>query len=168
MKTKRLVRMALLTAVALSVFLIESRLPALAPIPGIKLGLANIVTVWVLFMLGPKDAGLILLARILLGSLFCGSVTTLIYSMSGGLLCYIVSILLRRLLDESKIWVVSIIGAMAHNIGQLCAATAVMHSFAIWSYAPILLISAIITGAFTGVAAQLLYNRLNDIPHFKD
>ena len=167
MSTKRIVRMAVLTAAALAVFVIEAQLPSLAPIPGIKLGLANIVTVWALFVLGPKDAGLILLARILLGSLFCGSVTTLIYSLSGGLLCYIVSVSLRKPLGENRIWVVSIFGAMAHNLGQLSAATAVMKSFAIWSYAPVLFISAILTGAFTGVIAQLLFKRLKDIKLFR-
>ena len=157
---KRITALGVLTAVALTIFVIEARLPSLAPIPGIKLGLANIITVWALFMLGPRDAGMILLARILLGSLFCGSATTLIYSMSGGLLCYLVSLAVFRILGEKQIWVAGVIGAIAHNVGQLIAATFVLKSAAAWSYAPVLTISAIITGAFTGMAAQLLYLRL--------
>ncbi len=157
---KRITVLAVLTAVALTVFAIEARLPALAPIPGIKLGLANIVTVWALVMLGPVDAALILLARILLGSLFCGSVTTLLYSLSGGLLCYLVSLFFYRLVTDKQIWVLGVLGAIAHNLGQLATATLVMRSFAVWSYAPVLMASAIVTGAFTGMAAQLLCGRL--------
>ena len=165
---KRIAVLGVLTAVALTVFAIEARLPSLAPIPGIKLGLANIVTVWALVMLGPVDAALVLLARILLGSLFCGSATTLMYSLSGGTLCYLVSLLLYRLVGKKQIWVLSVVGAMAHNVGQLVTASLVMRSAAVWSYAPVLMISGIITGAFTGMAAQLLYLRLVDTGPFRD
>ena len=77
MKTKRLCLMALLTAIALTIFMVEAQLPALAPIPGMTLGLANIVTVWALFALGPGDAWMILLARVFLGSIFSGQMMTL-------------------------------------------------------------------------------------------
>lgn len=157
---KRIAALAVLTAAALTVFAIEARLPSLAPIPGVKLGLANIVTLWALVMLGPIDAALVLFARILLGSLFAGSATTLLYSLSGGALCYLVSLVFYKLVTDKQIWVLGVLGAIAHNIGQLIAASLVMRSAAVWSYAPVLLISAIITGAFTGMAAQLLYQRL--------
>ena len=80
---RQLTYMAVLTAVALTIFVIEAQLPPLAPIPGIKLGLANIVTVYAVFALGPGKAALILLARILLGSLFAGGLTIL-YSLADG------------------------------------------------------------------------------------
>lgn len=162
MSTKRLTRDALLAAVALTIFAVEARFPSIVPIPGVKLGLANIVTVWALFTLGPVDAAAILLVRIILGSVFCGSATTLIYSLSGGALCFMLSLLMRRFVTERQIWVVSVLGAMAHNAGQLIAATLVMHSFAIWAYAPVLLLSGIVSGTITGIAAQLLYKRLKD------
>jgi len=162
MSTKRLTRDALLAAVALTIFAVEARFPSIVPIPGVKLGLANIVTVWALFTLGPVDAAAILLVRIILGSVFCGSATTLIYSLSGGVLCFMLSLLMRRFVTERQIWVVSVLGAMAHNAGQLIAATLVMHSFAIWAYAPVLLLSGIVSGTITGIAAQLLYKRLKD------
>lgn len=163
MKVKRLIRMALCTAIALTIFMIEARIPALAPIPGMKLGLANIVTVWALFTLGPVDTAMILISRILLGSLFSGSMMSLLYSLSGGVLCFLLSLLLRRLVTEKQIWVVSILGAMAHNVGQLLAATAVMESWTVWYYAPVLMISGTLTGAFTGTAAQVLYLRLKKL-----
>ena len=158
--------MALLTAVALTIFMVEAQLPPLAPIPGIKLGLANIVTVWAMFALGPVDALMILLARILLGSLFSGQLMTMLYSLSGGMLCYLSMLLLRRLLTDRQIWVGSIIGAMAHNIGQLLTASVVMGTGAVWYYCPVLMISGILTGAFTGLAAQFLYHRLRRIRKF--
>ena len=159
MSTKRICRMALLTAIALTIFVVEAQLPALAPIPGIKLGLANIVTIWALFTLGPVDAILILLARILLGSLFAGQLMTMLYSLSGGLLCYLMTLLMRRIVTTKQIWVASIFGAMAHNIGQLLAATVVM-SPVVWYYCPMLMISGLLTGAFTGLAAQFLYGHM--------
>ena len=163
MHAKRLTRMALLTAVALTIFVVEAQLPALAPIPGIKLGLSNIVTIWALFSLGPLDAGMILLARILLGGVFAGQLMTLLYSLSGGALCYLVTVVLKRFLTDRQIWVASIFGAMAHNLGQLLAASLVMHAGAVFYYFPVLMISGILTGAFTGLAAQLLYSRLKKL-----
>ena len=85
--------MALLTAVALTIFMVELQLPALAPIPGVKLGLANIITVYAMFVLGPRDTACILLVRILLGSIFSGQLMALFYSLAGGLLCYLVMLL---------------------------------------------------------------------------
>ena len=122
MQTKRMTRMAMLTAIALTIFIIELQIPTLAPIPGVKLGLANIITVYGIFVLGPVDTAYILLARILLGSMFSGRVTALFYSLAGGLLCYLAMLLLRRLVTPRQIWICSIAGAVAHNIGQIAAA----------------------------------------------
>lgn len=160
MSVKRLTRLAVLTALALALHVIEAQIPPIVPIPGIKPGLANIVTVWALIALGPLDAALILLARILLGSLFAGSVTALIYSLAGGALCFIVSLALRRFVSEKQLWALGAVGAIAHNIGQLSAASLILKSAAIWSYAPLLLVSAVATGLFTGSAAQLVHSRL--------
>ena len=153
--TKQLSLMALLTAIALAIHVAEAQIPAPVPIPGVKLGLANIVTVWAMF--GP--ALMILVARILLGSLFSG-VMSLLYSLAGGLLCFCVMLLLRRVLTRGQIWVASVIGAVFHNIGQILVAIVVTGTPAIVSYLPILLISGIAAGLFTGVAAQYLVNRL--------
>ena len=160
MSVRRLTRLAVLTALALALHVIEAQIPPIVPIPGIKPGLANIVTVWALIALGPLDAALILLARILLGSLFAGSVTALIYSLAGGALCFIVSLALRRFVSEKQLWALGAVGAIAHNIGKLSAASLILKSAAIWSYAPLLLVSAVATGLFTGSAAQLVHSRL--------
>ena len=159
--TRQLSFMALLTAIALAIHVAEAQIPAPVPIPGVKLGLANIVTVYAMFTLGPGPALMILVSRILLGSLFAGQVMSLFYSLAGGLLCYAVMLLLRRVLARKQIWVASVIGAVAHNIGQILVAVIVTRTPAIVSYLPILLLSGIAAGLFTGFAAQYLINRMD-------
>lgn len=163
MKLKRLTRDAVLTAVALTIFVVELQLPELVPIPGVKLGLANIVTVTALFTLGPWDALAILLCRIVLGSLFSGSVTTLLYSLAGGLLAFLTMLLLRKLLTVKHLWAASVFAAVAHNLGQIAAAIAVTATPSLILYLPVLTVSGIITGLFTGLAAQYAVKRLSGI-----
>ena len=121
-QARRLTRAALLTAIALTIFLAEAQLPPPVPIPGIKLGLANIVTVYAMFVLGPRDTLLILLSRIFLGAVFSGQMMTLLYSLGGGLLSYFALLLLRRVLGRGQLWVSSPLSAVCHNLGQLLAA----------------------------------------------
>ena len=156
---RRLTRMAVLTAVSLAIFTAEAQLPAPAPIPGVKLGLANIVTVYAIFALGPGPAGAILLARILLGSLFSGGLT-IFYSLAGGLCCYLTMLVMRRLTTERQIWVCSVLGAMAHNAGQIAVAAAVTRTPGVAAYLPVLLVSGILSGLFTGLCAQFLAARI--------
>ena len=158
--TRRLTRDALLTALALIIFVVEAQIPPLVPIPGIKLGLANIITLYALFSLGPVDALGILIVRIFLGSVFAGSFSAILFSLSGGLLCYAVSLLLRRILTRKQIWVCGMMGAAAHNLGQLAAAMLLYHTGSLLLYLPVLLFSGGITGLFTGLAAQLTLGRL--------
>lgn len=160
MSAKRLTRMAILTAVALSIFIVELQIPALAPIPGVKLGLANIVTVYAMFTLGAADAALILGARILLGSMCSGQMMALIYSLAGGVLCYLVMLLLRRVFTLKQIWICSVFGAIAHNLGQIAAAILITRTPALICYLPVLMVSGIIAGTFTGLCAQFAVERL--------
>jgi heptaprenyl diphosphate synthase len=160
MATRRLTRMAVLTAVALSIFIVELQLPSLAPIPGVKLGLANIVTVYAMFTLGAADTLCILVARILLGSFFAGQIMALLYSLAGGLLCYLVMLALRRILTVKQIWVCGVLGAVAHNLGQIAVAILLTSTPALLYYLPVLMVSGILSGAFTGLCAQFVANRL--------
>ena len=160
MDTKRLTRGAVLTAAALALFIVELQIPAPVPIPGVKLGLANIVTVYAMFALGPRDTGLILLTRILLGSLFAGQLMSLLYSLMGGILCYLTMLLLRRIVTEKQIWAASVFGAIAHNVGQITAAILVTKTPQLIVYLPVLMISGVIAGLFTGICAQLVVNKL--------
>ena len=158
--TKQLTTMALLTAIALAIHVAEAQIPPFVAIPGVKLGLANIVTVYAAFSIGGGAAAMILIARILLGSMFGGGVVSLLYSLAGGILCLLVTLLLRRMLTVRQIWVAGVFGAVAHNIGQILVAIVVTGTPSIVSYLPILLISGVLTGIFTGLAAQAVVNRL--------
>ena len=160
METKRLTKLALLTTVALIIFAVESYIPVPVPIPGIKLGLANIITVYAAFTMTAADAVLILVCRIVLGSLFTGTAVSMIYSLGGGALCIAVTLLLSKILSDKQIWIASVCGAICHNIGQLAVASVVMGTLAVFAYLPALMISAVVTGAFTGFAAQALAARL--------
>ena len=155
-KTKKLCFMAVLTAIALTIFMIENQLPSPVPIPGIKLGLANIITLTAMAILGRKEAGAILAARIIMGAIFAGSPSTFIYSAAGGILAYIVMCVTIGLFKENLLWIVSALAAIAHNAGQLGACALIVKTPGIFAYAPILAASGVITGVFTGFAAIYL------------
>lgn len=159
-KTRRITRAALLTAIALTIFLAEAQLPPLVPIPGVKLGLANIVTVYAMFVLGPGDTLMILFSRVFLGAVFSGQMMTLLYSLGGGALSYLALLLLRRALTREQIWVCSPLSAVCHNLGQLAVAAAVAKTWAVMAYLPYLVLAGVVTGVFTGLCAQLLVRRL--------
>jgi heptaprenyl diphosphate synthase len=163
MTTKRITRMALLTAIALTIFVIELQIPNLVPIPGVKLGLANIITVCAMFWMGPRDTACILVARILLGSFFAGQMMSLLYSLAGGFLCYLTMLFMRKLVTERQIWVCSVVGAIAHNIGQITVAVLITQTRALLYYLPVLMVSGIIAGVFTGLCAQFVVGRISAI-----
>ena len=161
--TARLTRLALLTAIALTIFMAEAQLPTLVPIQGVKLGLANIVTVYAVFALGPGDALLILLSRVFLGAVFSGQMMTLFYSLGGGLLAWLIMCLLRPVFHKEHLWLCSPVAALFHNLGQLLVAAAIMETWAVLAYLPYLALSGVITGLFTGACAQLLIGRLEKL-----
>ena len=163
MSVKQLLRMAMLTAIALILFLVEAQIPNPVPIYGVKLGLAHIVTVYAVFALGPGPALMILLCRVFLGSVFSGQMMTLLYSLGGGLLCWCAMCALRRVVTGRQIWVCSVFGAVFHNIGQMAVAVAVTRTPSLLVYLPVLIVSGVVTGAFTGLAAQLLLDRLDKL-----
>lgn len=164
MRTRRITMFGLLTTIALTIFMIESALPALAPIPGIKLGLANIVTLFILLRFQVRDAVLVLFIRIILASVFAGQMVSFLYSICGGVLCLAVMALVNRLLDKKFIFLTSVFGAIAHNIGQILAAYFVLGMSGVFVYVPFLLLSGVVTGLFTGV---ICYYADRYIPRFE-
>ena len=159
MKVRKLTLMALLTAIALTIFMIEAQIPAPVPIPGIKLGLANIVTVFAVFALGSWEAAMILFVRIFLGAVFAGNFSTILYSGAGGFCAILVTIGLRKILNHQQLWVAGALGAVAHSLGQMAVAIAVTGTPALAAYLPVMIICSIITGVFTGLCAQFVCNR---------
>ena len=160
MKTKKLVFMALCTAISLIIWVVESQIPAPVPVPGVKLGLASVVTLTAMVLLGRKEALAILLMRVFLASVFAGSFSAILFSLAGGVLSWAVMALALRPLGDRLLWVVSVLGAIAHNAGQLLAAIAVTRTASLVAYGPALLCAAIVTGAFTGAAATALHRAL--------
>ena len=159
MKTKRIALLGLLTAIALTIFMIEAQIPAVIPIPGVKLGLSNIVTVFAVFTLGPWDGVAVLACRIFLGAVFAGNFSTILYSAAGGFLSILVTMGLRKILKENQIWAAGCLGAIAHSVGQMIAAIAITRTPGLLVYLPVLVIISIFTGLFTGFCAQLLIKR---------
>ena len=159
MKTRKLTQMALLTAIALTIFMVEAQIPALVPVRGVKLGLSNIITVFAVFAMGPKEAAAILFVRIFLGAVLAGYFSTIFYSAAGGTLAIGVTILLRKLLTKKQLWVAGVLGAVAHSIGQMAMAIAITQTVGLMSYLPVMILCSIVTGLFTGLCAQFLLNR---------
>ena len=159
MKTKRLTQLALLSAIALTIFMVEAQIPPLTPVPGIKMGLSNIVTVFTVFAIGPKEAALVLFVRVFLGAVFAGNFSTIFYSGAGGLCAILVTIGLRKILTKKQLWVAGICGAIAHSIGQMAMAVTLTATPGLLAYLPIMIVASIISGTFTGLCAQYLVNR---------
>lgn len=149
-----------MTALALVIHLLEGQLPSPLPIPGAKPGLANVITLYAMFTAGPADTLLVLLSRILLGSVFSGRATTFFYSLAGGLLCWAITCLLRKRLSHRQVWVAGVLGGICHNIGQLAAAIAITRTPALAVYLPWLLLCGMVTGLFTGLCARFLLKKL--------
>lgn len=161
LSTKQLTLCAVLTAMALALSYLENFFPlSLAiPIPGIKLGLANIVTLFALYALGAGQALLILVARCLLGAVFAGNVNALIFSLLGGVTAMLVMIGLSRL-KRLSVYGVSVGGAAAHNCGQVAAAVLTLGNTAPLYYLPVLLTVSLFTGALTGLVTACLIRAL--------
>lgn len=165
-KTRRIAVCGLLTAVALVLSLVERMFPlsAVVPIPGIKLGLANVATLFALVRLGRRDALAILLVRVTLASVFMGSVTSFLFALFGGLLALLTMSLLLPGRDRwFSLIGISIAGAAAHNIGQIGAAMLVLRSVYVAAYLPLLLLSALVMGVTTGIVSRVTIEHLEKI-----
>ena len=156
MRTKKLIFLAVLVAMGCSLFVLESLLPPIAAIPGLKPGLANIITLLAIVWFGKKEAGLCLLCRILLCSLYAGHFDYFLYSFAGGLCCY----LILCISPKAPLWARSVMAAIAHNIGQVTIAAILTHTFSLYWLLLYLVIGAIMSGRIVGLAAEILTRRL--------
>jgi len=188
---KKLTLMAVLAAVALIVFIIEAQIPLPVLVPGMKLGLANAVTLFALFYSGGKanaaensktesepgneaDSGVdgkvgltavnaftILLCRIILGAVFTGRLIAFAYSITGGLLGFFAQVVTKRFISHKQIWVCGAVGAVFHNIGQILTAVIITGTPAVAAYLPVLIIAGVVTGVLTGLVAQFTLERIS-------
>lgn len=156
MKIKKLTFLSLLTTLSLAVYAIESAIPPLVPIPGIKLGLANIVTLFLLRRFSAKDALLVLLCRILLSAFLFGQALSLLYSLAGGLASLAVMAVVMGMLRRNMLFLTGAMGGLTHNLGQLFTAFLITATPGVAAYLPFLMISGILTGVFTGMCAAFM------------
>lgn len=163
--TKRLARLGLLTALALIAGYVELLIPIPMGIPGVKLGLANLVVVWALYDLSPKEALAVNGIRILLGGFLFGNLSMILYSLAGALLSF-VCMLATKKSNAFSIVGVSIVGGITHNVGQLLVAMTVLETVNLVYYGPVLLIAGVITGFFIGMVTEEVRKRLPAQPRF--
>ena len=154
MNTKKLCILALLSAIALSIWAAEALIPPIVPLPGIRLGLANIILLLTLYLYGRRETGMVLAVRLILGAVLAGTFMSFLYSLAGGLLACGTMCLLKPRVRESRIWTLSAYAAVAHNLGQLLTARLLLGTPGIWWYLPALVLSGLVTGLFTGLCAR--------------
>ena len=153
--TRRLTALALGVSLAMILSFVESQIPPLAAVPGVKIGLSNIVTVVLLYILGWREAVCVSLVRVCLSALLFGNAVAFIYSMSGAALSLLVMIVAKKLLPFSAVGV-SVLGGVMHNVGQVAAAIIVMESAGIAVYIAPLLVSGTVAGVAVGIAAGII------------
>lgn len=162
MKTKKIALLGIAITLAMIMSYIESLFPLSFAIPGIKMGLANIVIIFVLYKMSTLDAIIVSIIRVLLVSLLFGNVMTLTYSISGAVLSLLFMVMLKSTEKFSTIGV-SVTGAIMHNIGQMLMAMLLLETQQIIYYLPALLISGIVTGILIGTVSAIVIKRIEKI-----
>jgi heptaprenyl diphosphate synthase len=158
--TQRLALLGLLTALALIASYIEMLIPIPIGIPGVKLGLANLIIVWALYTVRARDALLINLMRIFLVGFLFGNLSMILYSLAGALLSFLCMYLAKKSRAFSVMGV-SVIGGIMHNVGQLLVAMMVLETKSLLYYGPVLLIAGVVTGLLIGVISSEVLKRVH-------
>ena len=156
---KKIALWGVFTALALIFSYVETLIPNMIGIPGIKLGLANLLIVFMLYKQGVKEAGVLSLVRILLSGALFGSLFSILYSLVGAIFSIVIMWLLKRA-NKFSVVGISMAGGVAHNIGQLVVACVVLESMNIAYYIPVLMVSGVLTGIVIGVLSNELIKRL--------
>ena len=159
MKTKKIAVLALAIALAMILSFVESQIPAFVALPGVKIGLANIAVVFVLYKLGWKEAVLISLVRVFMVSVLFGTAVSLFYSVAGAVLSLTGMVLLRKTGLFSTV-AVSVTGGVLHNVGQILMACLLLETNVIVYYLPFLILSGVIAGVVIGVVSAIMVNRV--------
>ena len=158
-KSKKIALFGLMIALAFVFSYLESFIPIGIGIPGIKLGLANLVVVTAIYLLPKKYALIIAVIRIILAGLTFGGVSTMLFSLAGGLLSFIIMVILQKTGKMSVIGV-SVAGGIFHNAGQIIVAAFVMETARLVYYLPVLVISGVATGLLIGIISDITVKRL--------
>lgn len=159
--TKRIVTIAMFVALATVISIIERSIVIPGVHPAVKLGLANIVTLLSILVLGYKDAFFVVIVRCILGALVGGNPVSFLFSITGGVLSTLVmSVMWHYLSKYISIVNISIVGAICHNIGQLFVASVLAQDFHIYILLPVLMVAAVITGYSVGLLTKYVYKSL--------
>ena len=163
LNTKQITFLSMILVFALIVSYLERLIPPILPaLPGIKLGLANIVILILLYIRGYKAALYVNVLRVLLTGLLFTGVWGAVYAMAGALLSFVLMSVCKASRQFGVVGV-SVIGGVGHNFGQICVAMLVMHNTKLFYYFPVLLLSGVITGAMIGYLSGIVINRLHTI-----
>ena len=162
MKTKKVAMLGLCIALSMVLSFIEHQIPPLVAVPGVKVGLPNLVMVFMLYKIGWKETAVVSLIRVVLVSMLFGSVVSMAYGLVGATLSLIGMTLLKKTKLFSTI-AVSVVGGVLHNIGQIATACVVMGTAQIVYYLPVLLISGTIAGVVIGFVSGLLVKKLDKL-----
>ncbi len=156
---KKTAYLGVMLALALICSYVEVLIPVPIGIPGIKLGLANIVIVFAMYSMGYKEAFVLSIMRVTISGFMFGNVIAIAYSLAGGMLSLLVMYLLKKT-DKLSCISVSIAGGIMHNIGQMMIATFLVDNYYVLYYVPVLMIAGFITGACIGIVAQEVFIRI--------
>ena len=159
MNTRKLTALSISVTLAMALSFLESQIPAFVAVPGVKVGLANIAVIFVLYKMGTKSAIVISLVRVLVVSMLFGSAVSLIYSLMGAIFSLTVMVLLKKLTPLKEV-TVSVSGGIMHNVGQIVAASFLLETNVVVYYLPFLILSGTIAGIVIGAAAALLIKRV--------
>jgi heptaprenyl diphosphate synthase len=162
MKIKRITVIGISVSLAMILSYLESMIPSFVPVPGIKIGLSNLIIVILLYSGGTVDAFLTDIIRIILSSVLFGSPLSFLFSISGGLLSFFVMWLLKKT-GILSVLSISAAGGVCHNTGQLVMAIIILKSPALYYYLPPLLMGGLLTGLFNGIVSAELVRYLNKI-----
>lgn len=154
--------MGLFVALALVCSYVEVLVPIPIGIPGVKLGLANLVTVIALYIFGTREALCISVLRIVLSGFMFGNAFSILYSLAGGMLSFLAMWICKKT-DLLNVISVSITGGLAHNIAQLAVAALIVSNYKIFYYIPVLLAAGLLTGLVIGILSQELIIRLQKL-----
>lgn len=164
-KAKKIALFGMMVALAFTFSYFESLIPLDFVVPGVKLGLANLVVVIALYLMKPGEAFAIAIIRIFLAGLTFGNVYSIAYSLCGGILSFLVMYLVRK--TKLSVIGVSMLGGICHNIGQIIVAAIVMGTSRIAYYLPVLLVAGLITGLLLGVISKLVIERFEKVKRNK-
>ena len=157
-QARRIAICGMLLALMLVLGFVESQIPVAAGIPGIKLGLSNGVLIFAVYMLGVPTSFLLMTLKVLLSGFLFGSPSAMMYAFAGGVLSLTVMCVLSRMKGLSPI-VVSMVGGLSHNVGQVTLAMIILHTPKLMYYMAILMVVGLVTGCATGVAANGIIRR---------